>query len=310
MINYAILQGMFDWDDLRIFLAASRAGSLSVAGQRLSLDTATVGRRVARLESALKSTLMVRSQAGLQLTAAGAQLLQIALDAEVAMDAADRVTRPDVVAGTVRISTAEGFGVSVLAPALPALAAQRPGLRVELAAQTSFLSPSRREVDMAITLSAADAARLIVEPLTGYQLALYAAPAYLTGRPPPRELEDLRDHQVVGYVDDLIFAPELRYLDEVLPGLTPTLASSSIQAQRAIVASGGGVGVLPCFMAGGLVRVLPNAPPIERRFWLNTHRDVHDTARGRAVRAWLRQLVADRRADLLPFPATGAPRLD
>ena len=34
--------------------------------------------------------------------------------------------RPDVVAGTVRISTAEGFGSVVLAPALPALAAQRP----------------------------------------------------------------------------------------------------------------------------------------------------------------------------------------
>src|SRR4051795_7171841 len=110
MIDYAILQGMFDWDDLRVFLAAARAGSLGVAGQRLSIDTATVGRRVARLESALKSTLLTRSQAGLQLTAAGAQLLAIAIDAESTMVAAARVTQPDVVAGTVRISAAEGFG--------------------------------------------------------------------------------------------------------------------------------------------------------------------------------------------------------
>ena len=34
-----------------------------------------MGRRVARLESTLKSTLVVRSTTGLQLTAAGAQLL-------------------------------------------------------------------------------------------------------------------------------------------------------------------------------------------------------------------------------------------
>lgn len=292
---------MFDWDDLRVFLAASRAGSLGLAGQRLSIDTATVGRRVARLESALKSTLLVRSPAGLQLTAAGAQLQQIALDAEAAMEAAGRVTRPDVVGGTVRISTAEGFGGSVLAPALPALAAQRPGLRVELAAQTGFLSPTRREVDMAITLSAPDAARLIVEPLTAYQLALYADASYLDHRGPPQVLRDLHEHQVVGYVEDLIFAPELRYMDEILPGLTPTLASSSIQAQRAIIAGGGGIGVLPCFMAAGLVRILPGAVMIERRFWLSTHRDVRDTARGKAVAAWLRQLVADRQADLLPF---------
>ncbi|MGU3455392.1 LysR family transcriptional regulator [Brevundimonas sp. M1A4_2e] len=40
---------MFDWDDLRVFLAAARAGSLATAAQRLGVDAATVGRRVARL---------------------------------------------------------------------------------------------------------------------------------------------------------------------------------------------------------------------------------------------------------------------
>jgi DNA-binding transcriptional LysR family regulator len=292
---------MFDWDDVRVFLAASRGSSLAAAGQKLGIDTATVGRRVARLESALKATLLARSPTGLRLTAAGAQLLQAALEAETAMEAASRVTQPDQVAGTVRLSTAEGFGSVVLAPALPGLATQRPGLRVELAAQTVFLSPSRREVDMAITLSAPDAARLIVEPLTPYQLALYAAPDYLARSRTPGRVEDLPSHQIVGYVDDLLPAPELRYLDEILPGLCPNLASSSIQAQRAIVAGGGGIGVLPCFMAHGLQRVLPEHVLLERRFWLSTHREVHETARVRAVRRWLKELVQSCEADLRPF---------
>lgn len=291
---------MFDWDDLRVFLAASRAGSLAAAGQRLGIDTATVGRRVARLEAALKSTLLARSRTGLQLTSAGAQLFEIALQAEAAMEVAGRVAQPDRVAGTVRISTAEGFGSAVLAPALPDLARERPGLRIELAAQTSFLSPIRREADMAITLSAPDASRLVVEPLTTYQLCLYAAPDYLARAGQPSVVADLRAHQVVGYVQDLIFTPELRYLDEVLPGLVPTLASSSIQAQRAIIAAGGGVGVLPCFMAGGLERVLADTVLIERRFWLSTHREVHGTARARAVRAWLQQLVGVQAMKLRP----------
>jgi DNA-binding transcriptional LysR family regulator len=292
---------MFDWDDLRVFLAASRAGSLAAAGQRLGVDTATVGRRLARLESALKSTLLARSQTGLRLTAAGGELLEIALAAETAMEAAARVTQPDRVAGTVRISATEGFGSVVLAPALPDLAAQRPGLRIELAAQTAFLSPSRREVDMAITLSALDAARLIVEPLTPYQLALYAAPSYLARVQAPTAVEELRDHQIVGYVEDLIPTPELRYLDEILPGLTPRLASSSIQAQRTIVAAGGGIGVLPCFMANELVRILPDQVLLERRFWISTHREVHGTARAKAVSSWLRGLVAERQQVLAPY---------
>ena len=291
---------MFDWDDLRVFLAAARAGSLAAAGERLGVDAATVGRRIARLESALKSTLLTRSPAGLQLTAAGAQLMEIALDAETAMTAAAHVTRPDVVAGVVRISAAEGFGTAVLAPALPRLVELHPGLRVELAAHAGFLSPSRREVDMAVTLSAPDTPRLIVEPLAPYQLALYASAAYLQRAGTPRSVEALADFQVVGYVDDLIFAPELRYLDEILPGLKPTMASSSIQAQRAMILAGGGVGVLPAFLGEGLVRVAPQVR-LERRLWLSTHRDVHDTARMRAVRRWLKALAqtsADRlRAD-------------
>jgi len=292
---------MFDWDDLRIFIAAARAGSLAGASQKLGIDTATVGRRIARLESALKCTLLVRSPKGLQLTASGANLLEIGLEAETAMEAAGRAAQPDLVAGTVRISAAEGFGSTVLAPALPALARARPGLRIELAASPGFLSASRREVDMAITLSPADASRLVVEPLTTYQLALYASPDYLARRGEPRSRADLKGCDIVGYVDDLVYAPELRYLDEVAADVVPRLASSSIQAQRAIVASGGGVGVLPCFLAQGLVRVLADEVLLQRRFWLSTHKDVHGTARMRAVARWLRELVQASADALTPF---------
>ena len=101
---------MFDWDDVRIFIAAARAGSLATAAQRLGIDAATVGRRVARLETALKSTLVVRSASGLLLTAAGAQLLETALDAESAMEAAERVTRPDLIAGAkLFVGSTDGF---------------------------------------------------------------------------------------------------------------------------------------------------------------------------------------------------------
>jgi DNA-binding transcriptional LysR family regulator len=292
---------MFDWNDLRTFLAAARAGSLGAAGQRLGIDAATVGRRVARLESSLKSTLLVRSPAGLELTAAGAQLLEKAVEAEACMDAAARVTQPDLVSGTVRISAAEGFGTTVLAPALPALTVKSPGLRIELAAHAGFLSPSRREVDMAITLSAPEARRLVVEPLTPYQLALYAAPSFVKTHDVPRDISDLHRTQLVGYVDDLLYAPELRYLEEISPGLRPTLASSSIQAQRAIITAGGGVGVLPCFLAAGLVRVLAESVLIERRFWLSTHVDVHGTARVRAFRRWLFDLTETSRRLLAPY---------
>ena len=155
---------------------------------------------------------------------------------------------------------------------------------------------------MAITLSAPNSIRLIVEPLASYQLALYASAAYLANRPAPDTVEALVDHHIVGYIDDLIYAPELRYLDELRPGLRPSLASSSIRAQRDIIFGGGGIGVLPCFLGEGLERVLADTVLIERRFWLSTHKEVHDTTRLRLVRSWVKRLCQTNNSKLMPYP--------
>ena len=46
------------WDDMKVFLAVARESSLSGAGRVLKMDPATVGRRVARFEAALKLSLI------------------------------------------------------------------------------------------------------------------------------------------------------------------------------------------------------------------------------------------------------------
>lgn len=291
---------MYDWDDLRVFLAATRAGSLAGAAQRLGIDAATVGRRLARLETSLKSTLFVRSPGGIQLTATGSRLLAAATEAESAMEAVAQVAEPTIVGGTVRISASEGFGSAILAPALPALHAAHPTLRIELAAQTGFLSPAKREVDVVVTLAQPKSARIVVEPLTDYHLGLYASAAYLKRRGAPEGVDDLHAHDMVGYMDDLLYAEELRYLEAIAPKLRPVLSSSSIRAQHEIVANGGGIAVLPCFLVGGaLKRVLPQVR-LTRRWWLGTHRDVVENARTKAVHRWLKETVAARRGDLMP----------
>ena len=155
----------FDWDDLRIFLAAARAGSLTAEAARLMLDPATVGRRVSRLETALRSTLFVRSAAGLELTASGARLQDAAMEAETAMEMALQTDGVDAVSGTVRLSVAEGSAAQLLRRRSPDCARYK-GLRIELAANGGFLSPARREIDVAVTLSAPIEARLVVESLT------------------------------------------------------------------------------------------------------------------------------------------------
>lgn len=219
------------------------------------------------------------------------------------MEAAEASARHDPISGTVRISAAEGFGGVVLAPALPQLLADHPGLTVELAATSGFLSPSRREVDMAITLSPVPSPRLIVEPLTEYQLALYAAPDHPAALVPSLTAQDLSQFDFVSYIDDLIYAPELNYLEELNQRISTRMAISSIRAQSDVIRSGGAIGIIPCFMAKGLIRLIPDDFLIRRHFWLHTHRDVHSTSRMKSVRQWLTHTINSKQSEISPFQA-------
>lgn len=45
---------MFDWNDLRFFLALQRAGNLSAAARQLRVNQTTVGRRLEALEDSAR----------------------------------------------------------------------------------------------------------------------------------------------------------------------------------------------------------------------------------------------------------------
>src|SRR3546814_19408721 len=95
---------------------------------------------------------------------------------------------------------------------------------------------------MAVRLARPRKGPLITRKLSDYSLGLYA-PA------------DRRDWQaavaaaplsraaipVIGYMPDILYAPELDYLGEIEPGLRASVRSSSILAQRRMLAGGAGV---------------------------------------------------------------------
>lgn len=298
----AIMQAA-DWNDLRAFLAVARTGTIAAAASSLQVDATTIGRRLRRLESRLGATLFEQTREGQTLTEAGEALLVRVEAMARAVEDIDEAAAGGGLSGTLRISVSEGFGSAFLAPRIGRFAACHPGLTIDLVANSGFLSPSRREADIAVMLSRPTSGPVLTQKLSDYALGLYASATYLEGAPFLRTPTDLLvGHRLVGYVPELIYAPELRYLDDVLSGLAAKLRSSSIVAQHALVASGAGIGVLPCFMAEGdpaLRRVLPERH-ILRSFWLVTHRDTQGLARVRAGKEWLIETVQESRRLLLP----------
>jgi len=298
------MQAGMNWDDMRVFLALARSGTLATAARLVGQDATTVARRLQRLERALGLTLFEHTPAGHALTEAGHRLLAHAEAMEGGARAVQQESEAEGggLAGTLRVSVSEGFGTWIVASRLARFAAAHSGVAVELIASSGFLNPSRREADIAIMLARPKGGPLIAARLTAYRLGVYAARAYLEATGPIAGIDELTRRRLIGYVPDLIYAPELRYLAEVDERLEPSLRSSSINAQAELIASGAGCGILPCFIGNAmpeLTRVLRHEVTIERSFWLVVHRDVRRLARVEAFIAWLRAEIAALQETLL-----------
>lgn len=277
----------FDWDDLQAFLAVVRAGRLTVAARKLGIDHSTLSRRIVGLEQAIGATLFDRRAAGYTLTAEGERLVP---DAEAMENLAIRIhARQDDaalgLAGSVRIGTPEAWGTYFMARQLRELSRRHPELEIELVANPRMFSLSKREADIAVSMTRPDKGRLIARRLNDYELGIYGARDYLKEHTTIRNKTDLAQHTWVGYMEDLMWSAELDYLAEISPGLTPQIRISNIISQVAAVAGGAGLGVLPCFLARRepeLVRVLPQVS-LTRSYWLLTHADARDLVRVQVV---------------------------
>src|SRR6516165_7434252 len=165
-----------NWDDLRHLLAIARAGTLSGAARRLAVNQTTVARRLAALEAALGVRRFDRAEGRLHPTKAGEIALARAAEVEQEIEAlAQGVTGADrEPAGLVRVTTVPILANHLLVPAVPALSARHPRIRLELIADSRNLSLTRREADLALRLSRPESgAGLLTRRLGDLDYAVY-----------------------------------------------------------------------------------------------------------------------------------------
>lgn len=288
-----------NWDDVRIFLAVARSGQILAASKRFGLNHATLSRRLTSLEQALKTQLFIRRTNGCELTEEGQLFLGAAERMETEMlNAQANLGRVDTaVAGTVRIGAPDGLGVSFLAPRLGRLTARYPDLKIQLVPVPRSFSLSQREADIAITIERPEQGRLMFSKLTDYSLGLYASKSYLSEYGTPADVETLKRHRRIGYVEDLIFSPSLNYTGEIMRDWDAAFEISSATGQTEAVRSGAGIGILHNYIAGQypeLLRIMPHMS-ISRSYWTAYHESARQLVRVRTVVDFLQELVAEEK---------------
>lgn len=280
-----------DWQWYRSFLAVLDQGSLSAAARALGLTQPTLGRHIDALEAALGLKLFVRSYDGFAPTDAALSLRPYAAglaDTAAALRRA-ATSHGGGVRGTVRITASEVVGVEVLPPILAALREQHPELAIELVLSNEVDDLLRREADIAVRMTRPTQAALVARRVGAIDLGLHARPDYLARRGTPRRLEELTDHNVIGFDRE---TPWLRRLQEQLGGLDRSmfaLRADSDLAQLAAIRAGFGLGIcqLPLARRSGLTRVLPKPFAFQLDTWVAMHEDLRTSPRCAATFAAL-----------------------
>lgn len=283
-----------NWDDLRFFLEVARTRTASAAARRLGVDYTTVSRRIRTLEQSLGALLFEKSRStGFVLTVEGQRLLGYAETLESTLLAAcEQVSGTRLgLSGHLRIASTEAFGCWFVSAQMSGFLERYPHISLDILPVPHFVSLSRREADIAITLERPERGPYVCSKLCDYRLRIYATPGYLAGHAPIHTREDLAEHPFVTYVDDLAFSSKLLYLNDLLPGAISHLRSTSVIAQYHATLQGRAMAILPSFLAGPdprLCEVLPDQVDIIRQFWLSYSEDLRKLKRVTLAAEYLR----------------------
>ena len=271
---------MFEWNDLRYFLAIARHGSTIAAAKALKVSQPTVHRRIEELETRLGRHLVVRQATGYKLTEFGAALVPLAERVEISVQMVERfVTSADAgMSGDVRITCSESVGYRLMqAGLLKDFETRHPGMSVKLLLSDRFFDIGKGEADIAIRAGEQGDDTLIGRKVAAVPWGLFANRSYLARHPRIETVEQLADHAVIEFDGALKHHAAARWLRNVAPGATVAAVSSSVPGLLVAVRSGAGVAPLPSSLASRepeLAPIINPIPGLESNIYLLTHPDL------------------------------------
>jgi len=252
---------------LRYFVAVTQAGSLTVAAQKLHTSQPSLSRQIRDLEDEVGAQLLTRRARGIELTPAGRAFLDharsVLSQVEAATEAARRVAHPAKPCFSMGFLT--GHELTWMPEALQILRHELPNIDVMISSQYSplladgllkgkidaaFLRRERGAPDLAFRL-------LVKEPLV----------VILPGDHPLAALKAINPKDLAGetFVAVSNTAPVLRvvidnYLKRSGVHITPDHEADHLSMGMSLIASTGGVGLLPAYAENFLPSSVTSRP--------------------------------------------------
>ena len=278
------------WDDLRIFLAVAREGSISGAAKRLAVQHSTVSRRLRALEESLATPLLERKTSGYELTGAGEALRLSASKIEAQILAFEGALggRESGVSGELKVTAINNMASSILMPMFTRFSANYPQIELHVQVSNKFVRLAERDADIAIRLTNAPTDTLIGTRLVTVASTVYGARDYCADVQAGLAVKKWLGIECCGF--------HMSWTKEACPEHEHNFFVDDTLLTVAALREGAGLAYLPCFMGDSdpaLVRFCPPERQHDLGLWLLCHRDLRRTQRVRLFREHMLRGVAE-----------------
>ena len=284
---------MFDWDDLKHFLAVAQHGSTTAAGRAMNIDQSTVQRRLAALEQRIGQSLVERRTTGYQLTAYGKSALPFAQAIEQRVLAFENFLQSSAreLKGVLRLTCPEPIVLRISqSPLLERLYVAHPGLRVEFVMSDHYIDLQKGEADVAFRSGDTQDNLLIGRKIADSLWAVYGSRDYLAHHGQPRHMAELAQHAWVGFDKTMANHRATLWLRQVVPGARLVATSASVLGTIHFAKANLGLAALPTALGDAesdLVRVLDPITELTRSWRMLTTRQLRRTPRVAAFFAFV-----------------------
>ncbi|MEX1366476.1 MAG: LysR family transcriptional regulator [Nannocystaceae bacterium] len=295
---------MFDWNDLKVFLAAYREGSIGRAAEALGMSGSTVSRRLGALEEAVGQTLFVRTPEGLVPTDAGRHAHAAAEETERSATRLETlVGSQDSPRGNVRVSVSAELLHTVIVPNWLEFSQQYPEISIELVESAGLVDLERWEADIAVRPVRPASGDLVVTKIRNTEVGLFGARRLLQQRGVAPDDHPALEHAAaeqwpdwpwIDWAEDRAHLSMAQLRQHLYPQARVVLRATNMETMRVSAAAGIGLVLIPSYfglVTPGLVQLpAPQLPP-PRPVYMVGHSATRNTARVDAVWSYLVDLL-------------------
>jgi DNA-binding transcriptional LysR family regulator len=278
---------MYDWNDLRIFLAIARTGSALAAARELGLNQTTVTRRIDALEHALGTPLFLRGARGSELTEQGEAIRPHAEAVEraaLAVDGAAGRLRRDT-GGAIRVTAPEAIMTLFVGPLTLRFREQYANVRFDYVSAENRLDLAQGDADVAFRAGGVlEGDTLVCQALPDIHWTAYCSAAFANRRGKPGDVSAMTGHSAIAYAGAIAAMPHLRTFMGLVRPEDVVGTSNSVPNMLGMIRASVGIGLLPCVvgdMQKDLLRCFPPPADMLTPWWIMASREANELSRVR-----------------------------